>query len=74
MTVTTRVAAPRRTPMTATRKAALVAGILYLITFVASIPALGLYERPPSASIVRGGGARRLPTGSRAGAASRVDG
>jgi Domain of unknown function (DUF4386) len=44
MTVTTRVAAPRRTPMTATRKAALVAGILYLITFVASIPALGLYD------------------------------
>jgi hypothetical protein len=44
MTVTTRIAAPKRAPMTATRKAALIAGILYLITFAASIPALGLYD------------------------------
>jgi hypothetical protein len=44
MTVTTRVAAPKRAPMTSTRKTALVAGVLYLITFAASIPALGLYD------------------------------
>ena len=30
--------------MTATRKAALVAGLFYIATFVFSIPALGLYD------------------------------
>lgn len=44
MTVTASIAAPKRAPMTPTRKAALIAGILYLITFAASIPALGLYD------------------------------
>lgn len=33
-----------RPPMDATRKAALTAGLLYLCTFVFSIPALGLYD------------------------------
>jgi hypothetical protein len=32
------------TPMDPTRKAALVAGVLYLVTFATSIPALGLYD------------------------------
>ncbi len=44
MTVTASITAPARVPMSASRKAALVAGILYLITFAASIPALGLYD------------------------------
>jgi len=34
----------RKAPMTATRKAALAAGLFYLATFVFSIPALGLYD------------------------------
>jgi hypothetical protein len=33
-----------KSPMTATRKAALAAGLFYIATFVFSIPALGLYE------------------------------
>jgi hypothetical protein len=45
MTVATRIAAPERAPMTPARKTALIAGVLYLITFVASIPALGLYDK-----------------------------
>src|ERR671939_1286424 len=40
MTTTT----TRRIPMDATRKAALVAGLFYIATFVFSIPALGLYD------------------------------
>lgn len=43
MTVTAAPAAPSREPMTPRRKAALVAGVLYLITFAASIPTLALY-------------------------------
>ena len=34
----------QKSPMTATRKAALAAGLFYIATFVFSIPALGLYE------------------------------
>ena len=45
MTTTVRTAAPTRVPMDSTRKTSLVAGILYLITFV-SIPALA----PPALS------------------------
>jgi hypothetical protein len=41
MTTTTRAA---RAPMDRTRKAALIAGLFYLATFVFSIPALGLYD------------------------------
>lgn len=40
MTPTVRTSAARRAPMDSTRKIALVAGTFYLITFVASIPAL----------------------------------
>lgn len=40
MTSTTRT----KVPMDPTRKAALVAGVLYLVTFVGSIPALPLYD------------------------------
>ncbi len=48
MTTTVQTAEPqsirkKRVPMTSLRKTALVAGVLYLITFVASIPALALY-------------------------------
>jgi hypothetical protein len=39
---TARTAAGKRVPMNATRKTALIAGGLYLITFLASIPALAL--------------------------------
>src|ERR1700709_2584676 len=37
-----RTTSSHRSPMTSMRKIALAAGVLYLITFVASIPALGL--------------------------------
>ena len=40
MTITTRIGA-----MTKTRKAALIAGVLYLVTFVTSIPVLGMYDK-----------------------------
>ena len=42
MTVTDRTTASKRIPMNSLRKTALVAGALYLITIVASIPALAL--------------------------------
>lgn len=42
MTFTDQTAAPKRAPMDSLRKTALVAGVLYLITFV-SIPTLALY-------------------------------
>jgi hypothetical protein len=45
MTVTARITAPARVPVSTTRKAALVAGILYIVTFVFSIPTLGLYDK-----------------------------
>jgi hypothetical protein len=44
MTTTAHVAAPRA-PMTTARKSVLAAGILYIVTFIASIPALGLYDK-----------------------------
>ena len=40
MTPTVRTSAARRAPMDSTRKIALVSGTFYLITFVASIPAV----------------------------------
>jgi Domain of unknown function (DUF4386) len=43
MTITTRTAATKRLPMDSPRKTALVAGALYLLTFVTSIPARLLY-------------------------------
>ena len=42
MTTTVRTTAAKRVPMTSLRKTALVAGVLYLITFI-SIPTLALY-------------------------------
>lgn len=42
MTTTARTAAPRRVPADPTRRTALVAGVFYLLTFAASIPALFL--------------------------------
>lgn len=44
MTTTTRTTTPTRPAMTPMRKTALAAGVLYLLTFVTSIPALGLYD------------------------------
>lgn len=44
MTTTIRTITPTRQPMTPLRKTALAAGVLYLLTFVTSIPALGLYD------------------------------
>lgn len=38
MSTTVRTTAARRVPMDSVRKTALVAGVLYLITFVAGIP------------------------------------
>jgi Domain of unknown function (DUF4386) len=46
MTTTVRATAPTRVPMEFARKAALVAGIFYLVTFVSSIPA-ALVLLPP---------------------------
>lgn len=45
MTTTARIAAPDRAPMTTDRKSVLIAGILYIVTFVFSIPALGFYDK-----------------------------
>jgi hypothetical protein len=44
MTTTTPTVAAPRAPMSATRKAALAAGLFYLATFVFSIPALAFYD------------------------------
>jgi len=44
MNAETRPTRPKRPPMDSMRKTALAAGVLYLITFVTSIPALGLYH------------------------------
>ena len=44
MTADTEATRPKRPPMDSMRKTALAAGVLYLITFVTSIPALGLYH------------------------------
>lgn len=45
MTSTARIAARDRAPMTTDRKSVLIAGILYIVTFMFSIPALGLYDK-----------------------------
>jgi hypothetical protein len=45
MTDTAHIAARTRAPMSSARKATLVAGILYIVTFVFSMPALGLYDK-----------------------------
>jgi hypothetical protein len=47
--------APTKTPMTSTRKTALTAGILYLITFV-SIPTLGMYAPIEDPTFIAGSG------------------
>jgi hypothetical protein len=44
MAATTTTIVPNPTPMSPTRKAALAGGLLYLATFVFSIPALGFYD------------------------------
>jgi hypothetical protein len=44
MTATTTTNMTARTPMSPARKTALAAGLLYLATFVFSIPALGMYD------------------------------
>ena len=44
MSNTAQTTATKRVPMDSTRKTALVAGVLYLITFVSSIPALLLIQ------------------------------
>lgn len=44
MTTTVQSTATKRVPMDRMRKTAFVAGALYLITFITSIPALGLYD------------------------------
>ena len=44
MTTTVRTTATRRPPMDSMRKTALVAGVLYLITFISSIPAVFLLD------------------------------
>lgn len=45
MTTTARSVARDRAPMSTDRRSVLLAGILYLVTFVCSIPALGLYDK-----------------------------
>jgi hypothetical protein len=55
MATTTRTTAPARAPMDSTRKTALVAGVLYLLTFV-SIPTLSLYAPVRDPSYVTGPG------------------
>lgn len=47
MTTTVQTTATKRAPMNSMRKTAFVAGALYLITFITSIPALGLYRLHP---------------------------
>lgn len=44
MTTMTPTTAPANAPMSSTRKAALAAGLLYLATFIFSIPALAFYD------------------------------
>src|SRR5437867_1788458 len=55
MTITDRTTATKRVPMDSLRKTALVAGALYLLTFV-SIPTLFLYGPVKSANYIIGAG------------------
>ncbi len=55
MTTAVRTTATKRTPMTSLRKTALVAGVLYLLTFV-SIPTLFLYAAVKSPNYIVGPG------------------
>src|SRR5437868_13909815 len=55
MTITDRTTATKRVPMDSLRKTALVAGVLYLLTFV-SIPSLFLYGPVKSANYILGAG------------------
>jgi Domain of unknown function (DUF4386) len=55
MTITDRTAATKRAPMDSLRKTALVAGVLYLLTFV-SIPTLFLYSQVKGANYIIGAG------------------
>ncbi|HEU4783612.1 MAG TPA: DUF4386 domain-containing protein [Ktedonobacterales bacterium] len=55
MTTAVRTTATKRTPMTSLRKTALVAGVLYLLTFV-SIPTLFLYAEVKSPNFIVGPG------------------
>jgi hypothetical protein len=56
MTNTFPSAAPKRAPMTAGRKAALVAGLCYIVTFVTSIPTLALYGPIKNVDYILGSG------------------
>ena len=55
MTITDRITATKRVPMDSLRKTALVAGVLYLLTFV-SIPTLAIYGPVKSANYILGPG------------------
>src|SRR6266516_6370948 len=55
MTITDRTAATKRAPMDSLRKTALVAGVLYILTFV-SIPTLFIYGPVKSANYILGAG------------------
>jgi hypothetical protein len=55
MSISDRTAAPARAPMDSSRKTALVAGVLYLLTFV-SIPTLALYGPVRDANYITGPG------------------
>src|SRR5690242_4609176 len=55
MAITARITATQRVPMDSLRKTALVAGVLYLLTFV-SIPTLVLYAPVKSANYILGAG------------------
>src|SRR6266704_4809889 len=55
MTITDRTTATKRVPMDSLRKTALVAGVLYLLTFV-SIPTLFLHVPVPGANYIVGPG------------------
>src|SRR5437660_12090818 len=55
MTITDQTTATKRVPMDSLRKTALVAGVLYLLTFV-SIPTLFIYGSVRSANYIIGAG------------------
>src|SRR2546429_8083122 len=55
MTINDRITATKRVPMDSLRKTALVAGVLYLLTFV-SIPTLFLYVPVRGANYITGAG------------------
>jgi hypothetical protein len=56
MTTTLEARATKRPPMTTLRKTAAVAGALYLLTFVTSIPTLGLYAPVKKLGFITGTG------------------